>query len=495
MYHIFVGAVVALLLGTSFVFYYQFAQYYKTHFMPGTRLGNLDVSKMTVAEVKQYTDNLSLKQKLFVVNRDGQEEIPLSSFGFAMSVSTDLQKFMDQQNPYMWLLTSVHPLEKKIPVEINATYNDKILKEKIHDLSMISGPNVKPPVDAAVVKGMDGYEIRPEDNGNTLDEKAVVAEIKDYLEKDEVIFSSLLQKHGISVDVVKYYKMPQVLKDDARLALLRDSANAYKDVVITIDCTDRMEELKFDTISSWFAVTKDAKGEILKPNKKGEVKISEKALKKYVRGLAKDTCTLHMTRSFKSHRGDRVDVQNDDDSFGFLLKENSMREELKKALKKKKSVDLMAVWNEDYEVPKCRNSRNGDIGNTYAEVSIDQQHMWLYKDGKEIFDTAIVTGKPFSDGKNELGEKTLTHTGVYFIFNKKTNHTMYGSYGSTHVNYWMQFTWDGEGFHDATWQSGFGGERYKEGHGSHGCVNISYDAAKELYDLIDYHTPVVVYQR
>ena len=53
---------------------------------------------------------------------------------------------------------------------------------------MISGPNVQPPVDAAVVKGTDGYEIRPEDNGNTLDEEAVVREVKDFLEKDEAEF-------------------------------------------------------------------------------------------------------------------------------------------------------------------------------------------------------------------------------------------------------------------------------------------------------------------
>ena len=459
VYHIFIGVVVALMIGITALFYFQFSQYYKTHFMPGTQLGNLDVGKMTVDEVKQYTDGLSLQQKLFVINRDGQEELPLSSFGFAMSVSTDLQKFMDEQNPYMWLFTSIRQVKLEIPVEISVTYNDDILAEKIHELSMISGPNVQPPVDAAVVKGTDGYEIRPEDNGNTLDEEAVVREVKDFLEKDEAVFSSLLQRQGISVDVVKCYQMPQVLKDDAKLILLRDSANAYKDVVITIDCTDRMEELKFDKISSWFAVSKDAKGEILKPNKKGEVKISEKKLKAYLRNLAKETCTLHMTRSFKSHRGDRVDVQNGNDSFGFLLQEDAMLKELQKTLKKKKSADLMAIWNEDYEVPQCRNSRNGDIGNTYAEVSIDQQHMWLYEDGKEIFDAPIVSGKPFYDGKNQWGEKTLTHTGVYFIFNKKTNHTMHGSYGSTHVNYWMQFTWDGEGFHDATWQGAFGGDR------------------------------------
>ena len=40
------------------------------------------------------------------------------------------------------------------------------------------------------------------------------------------------------------------------------------------------------------------------------------------------------------------------------------------------------------------------------------------------------------------------------------------------------------GLHDATWQSSFGGTLYKDGYGSHGCVNLPYSAAQSLYNLI-----------
>ncbi len=39
-------------------------------------------------------------------------------------------------------------------------------------------------------------------------------------------------------------------------------------------------------------------------------------------------------------------------------------------------------------------STDGDIGNTYVEVSKEKQHEWYIKDGKVVIDSDIVTGKP-----------------------------------------------------------------------------------------------------
>ena len=59
----------------------------------------------------------------------------------------------------------------------------------------------------------------------------------------------------------------------------------------------------------------------------------------------------------------------------------------------------------------------------------------------------------------------------------------------TPVAYWMPFN-RGIGFHDATWQSSFGGNRYLS-HGSHGCINMPKDKAAALYDLIPEACPVI----
>ena len=70
-----------------------------------------------------------------------------------------------------------------------------------------------------------------------------------------------------------------------------------------------------------------------------------------------------------------------------------------------------------------------------------------------------------------------------------------GSWGyETPVAYWMRVTWSGVGFHDATWQSSFGGNRYLNGYGSHGCINMPLSKAKTLYGMISVGTKVIIHK-
>ncbi len=61
-------------------------------------------------------------------------------------------------------------------------------------------------------------------------------------------------------------------------------------------------------------------------------------------------------------------------------------------------------------------STDGDIGNTYVEVSKEKQHEWYIKDGKVVMDSDIVTGKPGQD----------TPSGVFYVWSKQRNATLRG---------------------------------------------------------------------
>ena len=50
------------------------------------------------------------------------------------------------------------------------------------------------------------------------------------------------------------------------------------------------------------------------------------------------------------------------------------------------------------------------------------------------------------------------------------------------------------GFHDASWRSQFGGEYYKTS-GSHGCLNLPGEVARQLYEMVEVDTPVIAYYR
>ena len=128
---------------------------------------------------------------------------------------------------------------------------------------------------------------------------------------------------------------------------------------------------------------------------------------------------------------------------------------------------------------------NGKIGNTYVEVDKERQHMWLYIDGDLKLESDVVTGN--------TGHNTPTSSGVWYIYFMDTNRHLQGSYGTSFVYRWMRFTPDGQGLHDATWRSKFGGEIYKYD-GSHGCVNLPKNIAFELYDNYAFNgLPVVIF--
>lgn len=133
----------------------------------------------------------------------------------------------------------------------------------------------------------------------------------------------------------------------------------------------------------------------------------------------------------------------------------------------------------------CKISKNAygvSVGGTYVEISINQQHMWYYKNGKLVVETDVVTG---NYGTND------TPKGAYSIIYKASPATLMNN---SHVTFWLPFTSDGCGIHDASWRSSweYGGTRYK-GHGSHGCVNTPYNAVKKIYNNISSGTRVVVY--
>lgn len=122
-------------------------------------------------------------------------------------------------------------------------------------------------------------------------------------------------------------------------------------------------------------------------------------------------------------------------------------------------------------------------GSTYIEISIEQQHMWVYKNGTQIVSTDVVTGN-----KGDCD----TPKGYFSIVGKSRDIYLSGATYSSHVDYWLAFIGTEYGIHDASWRSEYGNPHYK-GNGSHGCVNTPYNAVAKIYNNIYTGTPVIIY--
>ena len=123
-----------------------------------------------------------------------------------------------------------------------------------------------------------------------------------------------------------------------------------------------------------------------------------------------------------------------------------------------------------------------DWGNRYIDIDLAEQHVYFYDDsGALAWESDCISGIP--DGTHD------TSVGVFWMNAMQSPGKLTGYengqkiYEST-VQYWMPFDGNAIGLHDADWQPDFGGTMYKDGYGSHGCVNLPPAKAKELYSLI-----------
>ncbi len=125
--------------------------------------------------------------------------------------------------------------------------------------------------------------------------------------------------------------------------------------------------------------------------------------------------------------------------------------------------------------------KQSSVALSFLLVDISEQKLYVYNNGKKSWTASVVTGKK---GVSD------TPTGHYTL--KRSNFKKNTSLMGAHVDYWMPFiTSRGIGFHDASWQSSFGGKRYIK-HGSHGCVNMKKKDAKKLYETVPSSIDVLV---
>lgn len=226
-----------------------------------------------------------------------------------------------------------------------------------------------------------------------------------------------------------------------------------------------------------FVITKDVlyKYGLLKVNNDSIeiVNDTDKLIKMLVSNLVNYN-SIGVDRKFHTHDDKLITVTGG--TYGNYIDYSSEAEALLPMLKKLESSDD--------RVPVMKQEAKFSLDTTYIEVDKVKQHAYYFKDGELVLDTDVVTGKPTHDRE--------TPSGVYFILNKTKDANLIGATWNVTSERWMGVTYQGVGFHDASWRSNFGGEIYKS-NGSHGCINTPKDAMFQLYDMVEEGTPVIIY--
>lgn len=217
-----------------------------------------------------------------------------------------------------------------------------------------------------------------------------------------------------------------------------------------------------------------------------------------IKEINRAQATLGRAFKFTTHDG-KVITTNRKGTYGWKISDQRAGQTLTQALAGgKKSVSAARdVYGIGYTTRGTGYgvTSNDGIGDTYAELSIADQHVWFYRDGKCVFDADVVTGA--NNPQNE------TPKGVWYIMYQQSPSVLKGknndgSNYASKVQYWSQFTNSGCGFHDASWRKNWSKTAYLSGDnvatgGSHGCANMHPSDAGAAYHALQVDEPVIVY--
>lgn len=130
-----------------------------------------------------------------------------------------------------------------------------------------------------------------------------------------------------------------------------------------------------------------------------------------------------------------------------------------------------------------------DLTETFVEVDISEQMLYVYKDKECVMSTSIITGDP------NIGTTPGTNIGLQEILYKSYYTSLTGPTWDVPVDYFLCFNYDGEGFHDASWREDY--EYTKDtylSNGSHGCINMRHDDVKNLDNIVSTGDKVLIHK-
>ena len=429
--------------------------YYSSRFLSGTEINGMNCSGKTVEEVESNMESQIASYQLVLKERgDKSEAISASQISMKYISDGKIQELKEQQNPFTWFLAFAR--QQDYTLSATTSYDENALNAAVDALDCFKEENVVQPTDAHLEVQDGQYVIVEETQGTALDSDKVKEAVKNAIDSGETL---------LDLDQAGCYIEPTVLSTDENLAKQRDEGNKLLTVTVTISFSDRQEVINGDVMKDW-----------LTTDEEGNVDLDRDKVRAYVQQLQYKYDTFGSSRQFKASSGQTITVSGGD--YGWLIAPNDTTTKIIDAIKSGQSQTIEPEYT---YTGYCRDTN--DIGNTYVEISLDQQHMWFYKDGQLIVDTDVVTGC-----HNKGWD---THTGVYAIMYKERDATLVGEGYNSAVSYWMPF-YANVGIHDASWRSSFGGSIYLN-NGSHGCVNTPTENAATIYNNIEKGVPVVVY--
>lgn len=454
------GIIGGSVLGVILAVYLGFAIFFSSHFYFHTTINGVDYSLQTVAKVEDTMTKEVGDYKLTLKESDGDVDvIDGKEIDLSYKKGEELNTLLKNQNVFLWPRSLWESFDIQAPVGVN--YDETKLDNLLNALDCMQEENQVAPASAVPEFNGQKFVVKAEEIGSLLDVDAFKAKVAEYIAG----FQNTLDMVAEACYVKAAY-----FSDSPEVLAACKTMNEYLGASVTYTFGENTEVVDASVISQWLTTDENM-----------NVTYNEEGVSQYVAGLAEKYDTYRKQRTFTSGSGNTVNVEGGD--YGWKIDQAAEIAALETNISNKEVVTKEPVYKQT-----AASHGAADWGDTYVEVDLTNQYMYLFVNGSVVTSSPIVTGKP--------SEGSATPQGVYSIRYCKRNAVLRGPKKAdgnyeweSPVAFWMPFN-GGIGLHDATWQSAFGGNRYLT-HGSHGCVNLPYNIAETVFNNVSAGTPVV----
>ena len=425
----------------------------KDTFQYSTSINGVDCSFLNVNSAKAKLERTMNGTKIVLIFAEDKEYICLGAH-FEIKVS-NVEALLN--------IVKAQKEEKRDFYNIDDLYKvaENKIKEYLSSLSIFNGNNTRKPENAYLEWNQEdeSFYIKPEVYGNELD----------FEEACEYMLNSL-KKGNTVIDFREITNIePEILSTSETLKAQMNEINSIIGTTINYKLHDgNAYTLDASIMKDW--VTKDNDGNY-------SIDLDNN-IKEFVNILSDKASYLIPSTKFNATGIGQIYIAFGRKTYASIDKEKEI-DRIKEQLGKKESADFEVIYN---SLPDYINI------NSYIELDLTRQRVWMYINGKCILNTPCVTGN--------VASGYSTPVGIYYLTYKTMNTTLegYNSDGSKYsspVTFWMPFN-GGIGFHDASWRYSFGGNIYMT-NGSHGCVNLPLAAARTMYNNINTSIPIILY--
>ena len=459
-----VGILAACVLVLLFVGYVAVSIYFTNHFLFNTRINGQSFSRQTAEEAQAQLMGQVDDYQLTIITLTGDiNVIHGSDINMRFEESTEIYELMREQNGFAWLGSFFTNTD--IEVDFPLTFDSFALDQVIQNLPVMTGEQIMP---TSAHTFFDGtvFAIEPEIPGTAFDAERLGNAIR---------YAVSARQREIDMQALNVQIQPEVRADSPELVSKVASLNRYLSAVITFDMGEQVV-VDGSLIIEWMVIDDDY-----------NVTLLREPIYEWVTEFGNRFSTRGTTRPVTTPRGRHTQVSGG--TYGWWIDHAETTALLMNHIRSGNVITTQPVY---FINGTAAEFSDNDWGSTFVQVDLTEQHMWYIVNGQVVFETPVITGLP---------GRSPTPQGVYYILSRESPAVLRGPRDpetgryewESPVSYWMPITWDGIGFHDATWQTaGFGGQLYRT-LGSQGCINMSLEAAREFFGLISVFTPVVVH--